>query len=58
MKDNVTNAILRASISVALFVGIYFLSGRIIGWAHYDIYLKGVEFLAAVTGAGVLLDRV
>lgn len=52
MKDNVTNAILRASISVALFVGIYFLSGPIIGWTHYDMYLKGIEFLAAVIGAG------
>lgn len=52
MKDNVTNAILRASISVALFVGIYFLPGPIIGWTHYDMYLKGIEFLAAVIGAG------
>ena len=52
MKDNVTNAILRAGISVALFVGIYFLSGPIIGWTHYDMYLKGIEFLAAVIGAG------
>ena len=58
MKETVKESVLRAIISLALFMGIYFLSGRIIGWAHYDIYLKGIEFLAAVTGAGVLLDRV
>lgn len=48
MKDTIK----RALISVAVFLVIYFLSGPIIGWTNYDMYLKGIEFLAAVIGAG------
>ena len=48
MKDT----ILRVIVSLAVFAGIYLLSGPIIGWTHYDMYLKGIECLAAVIGAG------
>lgn len=46
------NTIKRAIISVAIFAVIYILSGPIIGWTNYDMYLKAIEFLAAVIGAG------
>ena len=52
MKDNVRDTILRVIISLAIFVGIYFLSGPIIGYTSYDMYLKGIELLTAVIGAG------
>ena len=52
MNDTIKETAIRAIISLVLFVGIYFLSGPIIGWTHYDMYLKGIEFLAAVIGAG------
>ena len=53
MKDTIFNeTIIRVMISLALFIGIYYLSGPIIGWTQYDMYLKGIEFLAAVIGAG------
>ena len=52
MKDIVKNTVLRAIISLAIFVGIYFLSGPIIGYTSYDMYLKGMELLASVIGAG------
>lgn len=42
----------RAIVSVAVFAGIYLLSGPIIGWHGYDMYLRAIEFLAAVIGAG------
>lgn len=42
----------RAIISIVVFAVIYLLSGPIIGWPNYDIYLKAIEFLAAVIGAG------
>ena len=48
MKDTIK----RALIAIAVFVIIYSLSGPIIGWIHFDMYLKGIEFLAAVVGAG------
>ena len=48
MKDTAK----RAMITVIVFLIIYFLSGPIIGWTSYDMYLKGIEFLAAVIGAG------
>ena len=35
-----------------VFVIIYVLSGPIIGYTNYDMYLKGIEFLSAVIGAG------
>lgn len=53
MKDTIHNeTVMRVIISLALFIGIYYLSGPIIGWTQYDMYLKGIEFLAAVIGAG------
>lgn len=42
----------RAIISVVVFLVIYFASGPIIGWTEFDMYLQGMEFLAAVIGAG------
>ena len=48
MKDTVK----RTLISVAVFAVIYFVSGPLIGTSVYDMYLKGIEFLAAVIGAG------
>ena len=44
--------LIRALISAAVFAAIYLLSGPIIGWTGYDMYLRGIEFLAAVIGAG------
>jgi len=35
-----------------VFAVIYILSGFIIGWHSYDMYLKAIEFLAAIIGAG------
>lgn len=46
------STIKRAVISVVIFAVIYILSGPIIGWTNYDMYLKAIEFLAAVIGAG------
>ena len=46
------NKIKRAVISVVVFAVIYILSGFTIGWHSYDIYLKAIEFLAAIIGAG------
>ena len=46
------NTIKRAIISVVIFAVIYILYGPIIGWHNYDMYLKAIEFLAAVIGAG------
>ena len=42
----------RAVISVVIFAVIYILSDFIIGWHSYDMYLKAIEFLAAIIGAG------
>ena len=46
------STIKRAVISGVIFAVIYILSGPIIGWTSYDMYLKAIEFLAAVIGAG------
>lgn len=43
---------IRGIITVVIFAIVYLLSGPIIGWTDYDMYLKGIEFLAAVIGAG------
>lgn len=48
MKDTAKRTI----VTVIVFAIIYFLSGPIIGWTNYDMYLKGIEFLSAVTEAG------
>ncbi len=53
MKDTIHNeTVVRVIVSLALFIGIYYLSGPIIGWTQFDMVLKGIEFLAAVIGAG------
>ena len=52
MNDTIKETVMRAIISLVLFAGIYFLFGPLIGWTQYDMYLKGIEFLAAVIGAG------
>lgn len=44
--------LIRAIVSIAVFAAIYLLSGPIIGWTGYDMYLRGIEFLAVVIGAG------
>ena len=46
------NTVKRAIISIAIFAVIYLLAGPVIGWTDYDVYLRAIEFLAAVTGAG------
>lgn len=51
-ESKMKNTVGRALISVAVFIIIYFLSGPMIGWTNYDMYLKGIEYLAAVIGAG------
>ena len=40
----------RGVISIVIFFVIYFLSKYIIGW--YDMYIKAIEFLSAIIGAG------
>ena len=42
----------RAIISVIVFVVIYFLTGFIIRWSNYDMYLEALKVLTAVIGAG------
>ena len=42
----------RAVVSIGIFIGIYLLSGPIIGWTEFDALLRASEFLAAVIGAG------
>ena len=42
----------RAIISVIVFVVIYFLTGVIIRWSNYDMYLEALKVLTAVIGAG------
>ena len=46
------NRIIRALISLAVFAVIFALSDFVIGWKSYDLYVKAIEFLAAVIGAG------
>lgn len=46
------NTLKRALISVAVFAAVYLLSGLIIGWTSYDMYLQGMKFLSAVIAAG------
>ena len=42
----------RAIISIVLLAAIYFISGFVIGWSGYDMYLEAIKFLTAVIGAG------
>lgn len=45
-------ALKRAIISIAVFAVIYWGSDYVIGWNEYNVYIKAIEFLAAVIGAG------
>lgn len=42
----------RAILSVAIAAAVYLLSGPIIGYTNYDMYLRAIEFLAAVIAGG------
>ena len=42
----------RAIISVAIAAAVYLLSEPIIGYTNYDMYLRAIEFLAAVIAGG------
>ena len=46
----------RAIVTVIVFVIIYVLSGPIIGYTNYDMYLKGIEFISG-NRSRMLLDR-
>ncbi len=43
---------LRAVISVAVFVIVYYGAGFVTDWSSYDSSLETIKYLAAVTGAG------
>ena len=43
---------IRAIISIVVFVVIYWGSGFVIGWREFNVYVQAIEFLAAVIGAG------
>jgi len=47
-----SQTIKRAIISVAIAAAVYFLSGPIIGYTSYDVYIRAIEFLAAVIAGG------
>ena len=47
----------RAIVTVIVFVIIYVLSGPIIGYTNYDMYLKGIEFFISGNRSRMLLDR-
>lgn len=51
-EEKMRDTAIRGIITVVVFAIVYLLSGPIIGWTDYDMYLKGLEFLAAVIGAG------
>lgn len=42
----------RAVIALVVFAVVFLLSGFIIGWTGYDVYVKSIEFLSAVIAAG------
>jgi len=42
----------RAIISIVVFAIIYWGSDVVIGWREYNVYIKAIEFLSAVIGAG------
>lgn len=46
------HTIKRAVIAIVVAVVIYLLSGPIIGYTQYDMYLKAIEFLAAIIAGG------
>ena len=43
---------IRAIISIVVFVVIFWGSGFVIGWREFNVYVQAIEFLAAVIGAG------
>lgn len=47
-----SQTIKRAILSVAIAAAVYLLSGPIIGYTNYDVYLRAIEFLAAVIAGG------
>ena len=46
-----SHTIKRAIIAV-IAAAVYFLSGPIIGYTNYDMYLRAIEFLAAIIAGG------
>ena len=42
----------RTILSVVVFAIIYWSSDFVIGWREFNVYVKAIEFLAAVIGAG------
>ena len=47
-----SHTIKRAIIAIVVAAVIYLLSGPIIGYTQYDVYLKAIEFLAAIIAGG------
>jgi len=48
MKRNV----IRAIVSIAIGVAVFFLGGPIIRWTAYDMYLQAIFYLSGVIAAG------
>ncbi len=42
----------RTILSVVVFAIIHWSSDFVIGWREFNVYVKAIEFLAAVIGAG------
>jgi hypothetical protein len=47
-----SHTIKQAIIAVVIAAAVYLLSGPIIGYTNYDMYLRAIEFLAAVIAGG------
>lgn len=47
-----SNTIKQAAIVVVITAAVYLLSGLIIGYTHYDMYLRAIEFLAIIIAGG------
>ena len=47
-----SHTIKRAVTAVVIAAVVYLISGPVIGYTQYDMYLKGMEFLAAVVAGG------
>lgn len=47
-----TSSVKRALLSIVIFFIVFFLSPYIIGWTAYDVYVRAIEFLAAILAAG------
>lgn len=47
-----SNTIKQAAIVVVITAAVYLLSGLIIGYTHYDMYLRAIEFLATIIAGG------